>query len=88
VRLTAKMLTEPGLDPAHARAAQQLADELIRGQVSFTLQRGDFLIVNQHHFVHGREPLAPGQENVAPEQRRLLLQLFLRRADEREPVRS
>ncbi|MDH6141973.1 hypothetical protein P3T35_003994 [Kitasatospora sp. GP30] len=78
VRFTAKMLTESGLAAEHAQAARELADELIAGQVSFTLQRGDVLIVNQHRCVHGREALAAGQYDVAPENRRLLLQLFLR----------
>ncbi len=38
----------------------------------------DLLIVNQHRWVHGREPLGDGQHTIAPEERRLLLQLFLR----------
>lgn len=76
VRFTAKMVTARTMGEAHARAAQEFLDELIAGQVSFTLQRGDFLIVNQHRRVHGREPLGPGQHDVAPEDRRLLLQLF------------
>jgi hypothetical protein len=80
VRFTAKMLTEPGLDEAHASAARELADHLIGGQTSFMLQRGDVLILNQHRFMHGREPLGAGQEAVPPTDRRLLLQLFLRSA--------
>jgi Taurine catabolism dioxygenase TauD, TfdA family len=78
VRFTAKMLIESGLDKAHAHAAKELADQMVAGHVSFTLQRGDMLIVNQHRWVHGREPLGDGQHNVAREDRRLLLQLFLR----------
>ncbi|MFC1405693.1 MULTISPECIES: TauD/TfdA family dioxygenase [Streptacidiphilus] len=78
VRFTAKMLTESAIDEAHERAARELAEQMIAGQVSFTLQRGDFLIVNQHRYVHGREPLGTGQSEVAPQDRRLLLQLFLR----------
>jgi hypothetical protein len=80
VRFTAKMLTEPGLDDAHAGAARELAGHLAEGQVSLMLQRGDVLIVNQHRFLHGREPLGSGQEAVLPADRRLLLQLFLRSA--------
>ncbi|QKV67515.1 TauD/TfdA family dioxygenase [Streptomyces harbinensis] len=78
VRFTAKMLTESDIDAAHAQAARELADQMVAGQVSFTLQRGDLLIVNQHRWVHGREPLGDGQHTIAPEERRLLLQLFLR----------
>ncbi|MDV9190061.1 TauD/TfdA family dioxygenase [Streptomyces sp. SR27] len=86
VRFTAKMLVESGLDEAHAHAARELADQMVAGQVAFTLQRGDLLIVNQHRWVHGREALAGGQRDVQPERRRLLLQLFLRSRDSAEPV--
>ena len=85
VRFTAKMLTEPGLDEAHASAARELAGHLAEGQPSLMLQRGDILIVNQHRYMHGREPLGAGQEAVPPADRRLLLQLFLRSADDCTP---
>jgi hypothetical protein len=88
VRFTAKMLAESGLDEAHAHAAKELAYQMVAGQVSFTLQRGDVLIANQHRWVHGREPLGGGQHNVAPEDRRLLLQLFLRDTGATEPIAS
>lgn len=88
VRFTAKMLAETGLDEAHASAANELADQMVAGQVSFTLQRGDVLIVNQHRWVHGREPLGAGQHDVAPEDRRLLLQLFLRDRGAAGPIAS
>lgn len=78
VRFTAKMLAETGLEEAHASAARELARQLIGGQISFTLQRGDFLIVNQHRWLHGREPLGTGQADIPATTRRLLLQLFLR----------
>jgi hypothetical protein len=78
VRFTAKMLAEPGLQEAHASAARELAGHLPAGQTSFTLQRGDLLIMNQHRCLHGREPLGTGQEDLPPTARRLLLQLFLR----------
>lgn len=86
VRFTAKMLAESGLSEEHAHAARELADQMIDGQISYTLQRGDLLIVNQHRYVHGREPLAAGQHDVAPKDRRLLLQLFLRSADAIGPI--
>lgn len=82
VRFTAKMLNEPGLDEAHVGAARELAGYLVEGQVSFMLQRGDILIVNQHRYLHGREPLGAGQRAVPAADRRLLLQLFLRSASE------
>ncbi|MDH6449645.1 hypothetical protein M2155_002053 [Streptomyces sp. SAI-119] len=78
VRFTAKMLERSQLGQAHADAARELAEELVRGQVSFMLQPGDYLIVNQRRFLHGREALHSGQETVPVADRRLLLQLFLR----------
>ncbi|MET8506875.1 TauD/TfdA family dioxygenase [Streptomyces sp. NPDC004787] len=78
VRFTAKMLERSELGQAHAEAARELAEELVRGQVSFLLQAGDYLIVNQRRFLHGREALQSGQEKVPVADRRLLLQLFLR----------
>ncbi|MFJ6101822.1 TauD/TfdA family dioxygenase [Streptomyces sp. NPDC092359] len=78
IRFTAKMLSRSDLEPKHAEAARELAGELVRGQVSFMLQPGDYLIVDQRRFLHGREALHPGQETVPVADRRLLLQLFLR----------
>lgn len=78
VRFTAKMLERSELGQAHADAAREFAEELVRGQVSFMLQPGDYLIVNQRRFLHGREALRSGQETIPAAGRRLLLQLFLR----------
>ncbi|MET8983432.1 TauD/TfdA family dioxygenase [Streptomyces sp. NPDC004539] len=78
VRFTAKMLERSQLGQAHADAARELAEELVRGQLSFMLQPGDYLIVNQHRFLHGRKALHTGQETLPVADRRLLLQLFLR----------
>ncbi len=78
VRFTAKMLGRSELGQAHADAARELAEELVREQVRFMLQPGDYLIVNQRRFLHGREALHVGQESVPAADRRLLLQLFLR----------
>ncbi|MEV7616200.1 TauD/TfdA family dioxygenase [Streptomyces sp. NPDC089799] len=83
VRFTAKMLGREQLGQEHARAAEELAEQLVWGQVSFTLQAGDFLVIDQHRCVHGREALGDGQETVPEEERRMLLQLFLRAADAR-----
>ncbi|MFJ5875354.1 TauD/TfdA family dioxygenase [Streptomyces sp. NPDC093088] len=78
VRFTAKMLERSELGQAHVDAARELVEELVRGQVSFMLRAGDYLIVNQRRFLHGREALQNGQETVPVADRRLLLQLFLR----------
>ncbi|MEU9489181.1 hypothetical protein AB0D83_37030 [Streptomyces decoyicus] len=88
VRFTAKMLAEFELEEEHGLADKELANQMVAGQVSYTLQRGDFLIVNQHRCVHGREPLGDGQHGVTPENRRLLLQLFLRGAGAAGPATS
>ncbi|WP_030689907.1 hypothetical protein [Streptomyces globisporus] len=88
VRFTAKMLTESGLDEAHAYAARGLADQMVAGQVAFTLQRGDLPTVNQHRQVHGREALAGRQHDIAPEDHRLLLRLSLRDRTAAEPTAS
>jgi hypothetical protein len=77
VRFTAKMLKRSELGQAHA-AAKELDEELVRGQVSFMLQPGDYLIVNQRRFLHGREALHSGQETLPVSDRRLLLQLLQR----------
>ncbi|MEU0036118.1 hypothetical protein [Streptomyces sp. NPDC006333] len=74
------MLDRSELSGAHAEAARGLAEELVRGQVSFMLQPGDYLVVNQRRFLHGRESLHSGQESIPDADRRLLLQLFLRAA--------
>ncbi|MFF2721979.1 TauD/TfdA family dioxygenase [Streptomyces sp. NPDC058011] len=81
VRFTAKMLTRSLLGKAYADAARELARELVRGQVSLMLQAGDYLMVNQRRYLHGREALRSGQEAVPVADRRLLLQLFLRARD-------
>lgn len=78
VRFTAKMLARSELSQAHAEAARELAEELVRGQTAFMLQAGDYLIVNQRRVLHGREALHSGQETIPVSDRRLLLQLFLR----------
>ncbi|WP_405899291.1 TauD/TfdA family dioxygenase [Streptomyces sp. NBC_00727] len=83
VRFTAKMLERSELTQAHAASARELAEELVQGQVAFMLQAGDYLVVNQRRFLHGREALQGGQKTVPVSDRRLLLQLFLRaRADD------
>ncbi|MEV4115976.1 hypothetical protein [Nonomuraea sp. NPDC049695] len=68
----------PSRCPRADHLAGELAEELVWGQVSFMLQSGDYLIVNQRRFLHGREALHSGQEAVPVADRRLLLQMFLR----------
>ncbi|MFJ3176437.1 TauD/TfdA family dioxygenase [Streptomyces roseus] len=86
VRFTAKMLERSELGQEHADAGRALTEELVRGQVSFMLEAGDYLIVNQRRFLHGREALQSGQENIPVTDRRLLLQLFLRTVPDAGPT--
>ncbi|MGW5782235.1 hypothetical protein [Streptomyces sp. NPDC003863] len=44
--------------------------------------------MNQHRWVHGRAAVASGRRRVAPEDRRLLLQLFLRDREAAQPTAS
>ncbi|GGL03291.1 TauD/TfdA family dioxygenase [Streptomyces flaveus] len=81
VRFTAKMLADADPDDPYTKAARALERELISGQRRFPLGRGDLLIVNQHLCCHGREALGDGQEDVPEDERRLLLQIFLRREE-------
>ncbi|MFJ1932588.1 TauD/TfdA family dioxygenase [Kitasatospora sp. NPDC088160] len=78
VRFTGKMLTRSGMDEPHANAARELAAQLIAGQEVFTLKGGDLLFLNHHRVLHGRQALGEGQHDVAPDDRRRLLQAFLR----------
>ncbi len=39
MRLTAKMPAQSELDEEHGLAAKELADQMVAGQVSYTLQR-------------------------------------------------
>ncbi|MGH4013909.1 MAG: TauD/TfdA family dioxygenase [Pseudonocardiaceae bacterium] len=89
VRFTAKMLGARDPDDPHTVAARALEHELLAGQERFRLDRGDLIVMNQHSVCHGREALGQGQDGLPEDQRRLLLQTFLRsRNNTREgPVR-
>ncbi|MFC8274313.1 hypothetical protein ACFUJR_17640 [Streptomyces sp. NPDC057271] len=78
VRFTAKMLADTDPADPYIKAARALERELITGKRRFLLGRGDLLIANQHLCCHGREALGGGQEDVPEDERRLLLQIFLR----------
>lgn len=82
VRFTAKMLGERNPDDPHTVAARALERELVAGQQRFRLERGDLVVVNQHLMCHGREALGPGQGGLPEDQRRLMLQIFLRSRNE------
>ncbi|MFF2566709.1 hypothetical protein [Streptomyces sp. NPDC058084] len=78
VRFTAMTLADADPADPYAKAARALERELIVGQRRFLLGRGDLLVANQHVCCHGREALGGGQEDVAEDERCLLLQIFLR----------
>jgi hypothetical protein len=81
VRFTAKMLADADPDLPAIQAARALDRELQAGQQRFLLGAGDMLVVNQHLCCHGREALGGGQADVPEDQRRLLLQIFLRQQE-------
>lgn len=81
VRFTAKMLAGADPDDPYTKVARSLERELVIGHRRFLLDRGDMLIVNQHLSCHGRDPLGHGQADVPEDERRLLLQIFLRREE-------
>ncbi|MEX0174418.1 hypothetical protein [Streptomyces sp. LMG1-1-1.1] len=78
VRFTTTMLADADPADPYVKAARALERELIVGQRRFLLGRGDLLIANQHLCCHGHEALGGGQEDVPEDERRLLLQIFLR----------
>ncbi|MFF5714950.1 hypothetical protein [Streptomyces sp. NPDC012756] len=78
VRFTANLLADADPADPYIKAARALERELIVGQRRFPLGQGDLLIANQHLCCHGREALGGGQEDVPEDERRLLLQIFLR----------
>ncbi|MBB4981554.1 hypothetical protein [Streptomyces nymphaeiformis] len=78
VRFTDKMLADAAPADPYIKAGRALERELIVGQRRFPLGRGDLLIANQHLCCHGREALGNGQEDVPEDERRLVLQIFLR----------
>jgi hypothetical protein len=76
-RYTGKLLSSTQSTSAK-RAVEALATILDSRVLKERLRRGDLLLLNQHYVMHGRSILGPGQEQIHPAQRRLLLQSFIR----------
>jgi hypothetical protein len=77
IRFTGKMLYHLPESPAK-EALKSFGGHLRSIQSCFPLRRFELLVIDQRIAVHGREPLAPGQECVPKSDRRLLHQMFLR----------
>jgi hypothetical protein len=76
-RYTEKLIDSAPNDKARI-ALQAVSNILLSRGVSFTLSYGDLLILDQHRVVHGRQALGHGQHQVPENERRLLLQSFIR----------
>ena len=86
IRFTSKMLVHldtapsPVFDggneerPAAKSALMALKERIDSDEISFHLQPGQLLIFDQWRYAHARSELAPGQEQIPEESRRLLLQ--------------
>lgn len=59
-------------------AIQDLYLELENRKITFALKSGQLLVINQHKMVHGKDKLGDHQENIDPENRRLLMHGFIR----------
>jgi hypothetical protein len=77
-RYTGKLMDSVLNDKAHV-ALQAVGNILASREVSFTLSRGDLLLLDQHRVTHGRRRLGQGQHQIPEDKRRLLLQSFVRR---------
>lgn len=59
-------------------AIKAMADILESRMITFMLERGDMLIMNQHRVAHGRLPVGEGQRNIPESKRRFLYHSFVR----------
>lgn len=80
LRFTANLLANPPSQSALA-ALNEVMAAFNERTVNLPLNRGDFLILNQHRALHGRSALAVGQEFIPPNRRRLVLHSFLRQRE-------
>jgi len=77
VRFSGKMI--PSLhDGAEKRTLEKFESLLIQNQERVPLKAGQLLVMNQFLIAHARQALGQGQPLLAADQRRLILQLFLR----------
>ena len=77
-RFSAKSVSCKTFDKDALHALELFGKALDSNREVFIVRRGQLLIVNQLLVAHGRLPLGP-QESLKPAERRLVLQLFLRK---------
>jgi hypothetical protein len=79
-RFTAKSLYVKGeIDEVLCALVRQINELLDQHSVAFGLRRKQLLIVDQGIACHGRLPMGNGQNEIPPERRRLLMQIFMRK---------
>ena len=79
-RFTAKSLHVKGeTDKTYVDLIQQISELLDQNSVAFPLRPKQMLIVDQGIACHGRLPLGNDQDDIPPERRRLLMQIFMRK---------
>lgn len=71
-------LTQNVWDAELLEALEQLNLKLRQRAITFILEAGELLIVDQRQVLHGRKPVGMGQETLAPSQRRLVLHSFIK----------
>ncbi|PHN00913.1 Fe(II)-2OG oxygenase family protein [Flavilitoribacter nigricans] len=79
-RFTGNLLSSEA-DEVTQKALREMLHILESRKITFLLERGQMLILNQHRVLHGREPLGYGQKDIPENKRRLLLQSFVRTND-------
>lgn len=77
LRYTGKMLPDMP-DSYDKELLTEIGRKLDENKETFTLRAGQLLIANQVIMTHGRTPLGPNQEDVAPEDRRYIRQSYIR----------
>lgn len=76
LRYTGKMLPDMP-DSYDKELFTRIGNLLDESKETFTLTAGQLLIANQVIMTHGRTPLGPNQEEVAPEDRRYIRQSYI-----------
>jgi hypothetical protein len=80
IRFTMKMrpyLLSRGLPSASTKALRDFEAAVGEQLFSIRLKPGELLVLRQHRWAHGRAALGPGQSDLPPAARRLLLQAYI-----------
>lgn len=80
LRFTAK--AEPAnIHPELFALYRRLTEVATKSAMPIRLERGHVLVFSNLHYLHGREPLGPGQATLPPTARRCVNQLYLIQCD-------